>query len=105
MLVSGSQQFVIEQVLASEPHDMAYFWSTHQGAEIDLIIQRDAELYGIECKRTDAPKMTPSISHALNDLNLKRVAVIYPGPKRYSLADRVEAVPLAFLGSGNSLFD
>lgn len=96
--------FVIEQVLAAESHDMAYFWSTHQGAEIDLIIQRDAELFGVECKRTDAPKMTPSIGHGLNDLGLSRVAVLYPGPKRYSLSDQVEAVPLALLSSGNPLF-
>ena len=32
--------FVLEQVLAVEPHDEAYFWATHQGAEIDLILRR-----------------------------------------------------------------
>jgi hypothetical protein len=97
--------FVIEQVSAAEPHDFAYFWATHQGAEIDLIIQRDAKLFGIECKRTEAPKMTPSIGHGLDDLGLERVAVIYPGNKRYALADRVEAIPLASPGAGNPLFE
>lgn len=31
---------VIEQVLAAEPHNEAWFWATHQGAEIDLLLRR-----------------------------------------------------------------
>ena len=96
--------FVIEQVLAAEPHDQAYFWATHQGAEIDLILRRGDRLLGVECKRADAPRLTPSIRIALDDLHLERVAVIYPGTKRFALADRVEAVPLATLIETGKLF-
>ena len=67
--------FVIEQVLAIEPHDEAFFWATHQGAEIDLILRRGDRLFGVECKRADAPRLTPSIRIALDDLGLERVAV------------------------------
>ena len=52
----------------------------------------------------DAPRLTPSIRIALTDLGLERVAVVYPGSKRYPLADRVEAVPLAALAEPGSLF-
>ena len=97
--------FVIEQVLASEAHDLVYFWSTHQGAEIDLVIQRDADLFGVECKRTDTPKLTPSIKQGLKDLGLRKVAVIYPGSQRFPISDEVEAVPLASLAEGSPLFD
>lgn len=96
--------FVIEQVLANEPHDDVYFWGTHQGAEIDLILRRGDRLCGVECKRADAPRMTPSIRNALQDLPLDRVAVVYPGDRRYPLADRVEAVPLHALAERGSLF-
>lgn len=96
--------FVIEQVLAVEPHDEAWFWATHQGAEIDLLLQRGERLLGVECKRADAPRMTPSIRIAKQDLGLDQVAVVYPGDKRYTLADRVEAVPLATLARPGSLF-
>jgi hypothetical protein len=96
--------FVIEQVLASEPHDEAFFWGTHQGAEIDLLLRRGDRLLGVECKRADAPRMTPSIRIALEDLDLERVAVVYPGTKRYRLDDRVEAVPLAMLAEPGQLF-
>ena len=97
--------FVIEQLLKTEPHDEVFFWATHQGAEIDLILRRGDALYGVECKRTDTPRLTPSIRIALDDLNLKHVFVIYPGTQRFPLASQVEAVPLQTLVKGVSLLN
>ncbi len=96
--------FVLEQVLLMTDHDEAFFWATHQGAEIDLILLRGGELLGVECKRTDTPRMTPSIRHAIEDLGLTRVVVIYPGPKWYPIAERVEAVPLRTIWEGKPIF-
>jgi uncharacterized protein len=96
--------FVIEQLLKTEPHDEVFFWATHQGAEIDLILRRGDDLYGVECKRADTPRLTPSIRIALDDLKLKSVSVIYPGIQRFPLASQVEAVPLQVLSNGESLF-
>lgn len=96
--------FVIEQVLASEPHDEVFFWATHQGAEIDLLLRRGERLYGVECKRTDAPRVSPSIRIALDDLKLECVAVLYPGPRRFPLNERVEAVPVVELATPGALF-
>lgn len=96
--------FAIEQALASEPHDEAYFWATHQGAEIDLILRRGDALYGIECKRADAPRMTPSMRIALEDLGLKHIAILHPGSRRYALSEAVEAIPLAACASPGGIF-
>jgi len=96
--------FVIEQVLALEPHDEAFFWATHQGAEMDLILRRGTQLLGIECKRADSPRMTPSIRHALADLGLAKVAIIYPGKKRIPIAENTEVVPFHSLGLGKPVF-
>jgi predicted AAA+ superfamily ATPase len=95
--------FVIEQLLMTIPHDEAWFWATHQGAEIDLLLRCGDEMIGVECKRTDAPRVTPSIRTALEDLGLTRVLVIYPGTRRYPLADRVEAVPVGALAEPHQL--
>lgn len=86
--------FALEQVLATQGHDEAYFWATHQGAEMDLVLRGGSRLLGVEFKRADAPKVTKSMRIALEDLGLDRIAVVYPGEKRYPLADRIEAVPL-----------
>ena len=50
---------------------------------------------GLECKRADAPRLTPSMHIALADLKLDELHVVYPGAKPYMLADRVQVVPLA----------
>ena len=57
--------YVIEEVIRAVEPDEQYFWATHNGAEIDLIILKDGKKYGVECKRADAPKLTRSMQAAL----------------------------------------
>lgn len=92
--------YVIEEVLHAVRPDEAFFWATHQGAEIDLVLRVNGKMLGVECKRTDAPRMTPSIRIALEDLKLEAIAVVYPGSKRFSIAPGVEAVPLSDVVKG-----
>jgi len=97
--------YVIEEIFRACDFDEAYFWGTHNGAEIDLLLMRRGKMYGVECKYVDAPKVTASMTIALKDLKLERIAVIYPGKQRYEMADRIEAVPLqAIVGGWKSLF-
>ncbi len=86
--------FAIEQVLAIVPHDEAYFWATHAGAELDLLLQIGPKRLGIEIKRSDAPTLTPSMRTALADLDLERLIVLYPGERSYSLAEGVDVMPV-----------
>jgi hypothetical protein len=95
--------FVIEQILANEEYDEAFFWATHQGAEIDLILRKGDKFFGIECKRKDAPKITPSMKNALADLGLESIHVIYPGNKAYPIAENIQATPLKALAEGSVL--
>lgn len=89
--------YAIEEVLKALQPDDAHFWATHQGAEIDLILFKGSRRIGIECKRVDAPSITPSLRIAMADLKLDEVRVVYPGTKSYRLADGIEATPLADL--------
>jgi hypothetical protein len=85
--------YVIEETLYTLRPDEVYYWATHNGAEIDLVMIKDGQMLGVECKRLDAPRLTPSMKIALHDLQLERILVIYPGPQRYKIADRIIAVP------------
>jgi hypothetical protein len=89
--------FALEQVLRIARPDQAYFWATHQGAELDLLLFKDERRIGVEFKRSDAPKLTPSMRIAMDDLKLDALYVVYPGLHRYALAPKVEAVPLTAL--------
>jgi hypothetical protein len=92
--------YVVEEVLKSVEPDESYFWATHNGAEIDLVLRKAGRWLGVECKRMDGPRLTPSMRAALEDLQLERIAVIYPGTKRYPLADSVHAVPWHAIAQG-----
>jgi predicted AAA+ superfamily ATPase len=89
--------FALEQTLAILGERDAYYWSTLRGAELDLLLLRRGRRYGLEFKCTDAPSMTRSIHVALEDLELERLCVVYPGGEKYALHARVEALPLTAL--------
>lgn len=89
--------YVIEEVIKATASDEAYFWGTHSGAELDLLLIKDGKRIGIECKRMDAPRLTPSMRAAFADLELSKLLVIYPGPHSYALAENIRTIPLANL--------
>jgi hypothetical protein len=86
--------FALEQVLRLARPDEAYFWATHQGAELDLLLIKGSQRIGVEFKRVDAPKVTTSMRIAANDLKLDTLYVVYPGNERFMMTENIEAVPL-----------
>ncbi|MGD0091571.1 MAG: ATP-binding protein [Planctomycetota bacterium] len=86
--------YAVEEVLKALRPDEAYFWATHNGAELDLLLFKNGRRIGVECKRADAPTLTPSMRIALSDLKLDELHVVYPGERRYALGKNVEVVPL-----------
>jgi hypothetical protein len=66
---------------------------TQTGAELDLLLFLKGRI-GIEIKRADAPSMTPSMVSALNELQLHRLLVIYPGSTRYRLRPQAEVMSM-----------
>jgi predicted AAA+ superfamily ATPase len=92
--------YAVEEVLKALQPDDAYYWATHNGAELDLLLFKGRRRIGVECKRTDAPTLTPSMRTAFTDLKLDELHVVYPGKRAYTLADKVTVVPLAeFVGA------
>ena len=89
--------FALEQVLRLAQPDEAWFWATHQGAELDLLLIRGRQRVGVEFKRADAPRITPSMRIAMAELELDALYVVYPGQHRYCLDEGMEAVPLGHL--------
>ena len=92
--------YAVEEVLKAIQPDEAYFWATHQGAELDLLLFKNGKRIGVECKRRDSPSLTPSMRIALADLRLDRLHVVYPGDRRYALANHVDVIPLGDLVAG-----
>jgi len=91
--------FVIDQVIRQlgARRDECYFWATHAGAELDLLVMRGRHRIGIEIKRSVAPDFTPSMRSALADLRLQRLVVIHAGEETFNLHKRVEAISFSRL--------
>jgi predicted AAA+ superfamily ATPase len=89
--------FCVEQILNSCDSGDAYFWATHGGAELDLLLHTRGRRIGVEVKYADAPGLTRSMRIAMEDLRLDVLYVVYPGDERYPLAEGVEVLPLPAL--------
>ena len=94
--------YAVEEILKAVDPDEAYFWATHQGAELDLLLFKRGRRLGVEVKRSDAPGTTPSMRIAMDDLGLDQMIVLYPGSQRYSLGNRIDVVPLEALAEATA---
>jgi predicted AAA+ superfamily ATPase len=95
--------YAIEEAIKALQPDETYFWGTHSGAELDLLMLKNGKRIGVECKRMDAPRLTPSMKIAIEDLQLERLMVLYPGEKAYPLADQVKVIPLVYLADSKNI--
>ena len=98
-LKKHTRVFVIGRIvrrLQAAPEE-CFFWATHGGAELDLLVVRGRRRWGFEIKRTTAPSITPSMQSALADLRLKQLHVIHAGDHTFPRDRQIRAVTLARL--------
>jgi uncharacterized protein len=98
---SSWEGYAVEEAIKLVEPDEAYFWATHTGAELDLLLFKNGRRLGVEVKRQDAPQVTPSMRIALHDVRLDHLTVLYPGSRDFYLAERIRAVPLTALAAGD----
>lgn len=77
--------------------DECFFWATHAGAELDLLVARGQKRRGFEFKFSEQPKPTKSMFIALDDLKLDRLDIIHPGPHSFPLGERLFATSIRSL--------
>ncbi len=85
--------FMIENLIRRHRGDDVYYWKTHAGAELDLLVMTAKGRIGYEIKRSDAPVLTPSMRIAFSDLKLQKLMVVYPGKREYVLSSGITALP------------
>ena len=93
--------FALDQIirhLGAEPGEF-FYWATHGGAELDLLFVRGKMKWGFEFKCSSAPRLTPSMRHAVNDLKLTQLTVVHAGEHEFPLAEKINAVPLSRIQS------
>jgi uncharacterized protein len=91
--------FALELLVGALETRDAYYWATHGGAELDLMVMSRGRRYGFEFKYSDAPGTSRSMRSALADLGLEHLWVVYPGSEAYALDEAISVVPLLEIGS------
>lgn len=86
--------FCLEQILSVCGDHAAYFWGTHSGAELDLLLQHAGRRLGFEFKYSDRPATTRSMRIALQDLTLDHLYIVHPGEHEFSLDESITAIAL-----------
>jgi predicted AAA+ superfamily ATPase len=92
-LGSSWEGFCLENLISVLGTRNTYFWATHAGAELDLLVMAAGKRYGFEFKYADAPGITRSMHIAFKDLDLEHLWVVYPGREEYAIAEKITAIP------------
>lgn len=99
VLGASWEGYAVEQLighLRADPEE-CFFWATHSGPVLDLLIVRGRQRRGFEIKRTVAPRVTRSMHSALQVLRLDSLDVVHAGQATFPLAERIRAVSMTGL--------
>ena len=96
-VVGGSWEgFIIENILSVLPKGADYgFYRTTAGAELDLVLSLNGEIWAIEIKRTLSPKLSKGFVIAVGDVEAVHRYFIYAGQDEFPLGENTRAVGLA----------
>lgn len=88
--------FVIQEIRSRlrARTEECFFWATHAGAELDLLVVRGRQRRGFEIKHTSAPKTTKSMHRAMEDLQLDHLDVVHAGAESFPLAENIRALSI-----------
>lgn len=86
--------YAMENVISAAESGNVYYWATHSGAELDLLVMAKGKRYGFEFKYADAPGVTRSMRVVISDLGLDHLWIVYPGKQEYDLDSNISALPV-----------
>ena len=80
--------------------DRLWFYRSHEGAEIDLLIERGGRArVAVGVKRSSAPSAARGFSQACDDLGVEQRWVVYPGTERFPLRHGAQAIGVVELAA------
>ena len=91
--------FALEQILRTLRPAQAYYWATHGGAELDLLVSVQGKRYGFEIKLNESPAITASMRTAIEVLSLEQLWIVYPGTHAHPVDEKIALLPLTKIES------
>ncbi|WP_425636985.1 ATP-binding protein [Algoriphagus yeomjeoni] len=96
-VVGGSWEgFIIENIISVLPKGADYgFYRTSGGAELDLVLSLNGEIWAIVIKRTLSPKLSKGFLNAVEDISADHRYFIYAGKDEFPLGENTRAIGLS----------
>ena len=91
---SSWEGIVIENVIINMPGWDYFFYRTATGDEIDLLLKKGNQIIAIECKASDAPKVTKGFYRSLEVIKPNKTFIIAPTNDSYQIAENVTVIGL-----------
>jgi predicted AAA+ superfamily ATPase len=86
--------FVIEQIINRLKTRDYYYWRTHAGLELDLLVMKNGKRLGFEIKYSESPKVTRSMHQIIEDLKLDMFFIVYQGKHNAKLDEKIQLLPI-----------
>jgi uncharacterized protein len=91
---SSWEGIVIENIIVNMPSWDYFFYRTATGDEIDLILRKGNQTIAIECKASDAPKVTKGFYRSLEVIQPNKTFIIAPTNDTYKIAENITVIGL-----------
>ena len=91
---SSWEGIVIENVIVNMPGWDYFFYRTATGDEIDLLLKKGNQIIAIECKASDAPKVTKGFYRSLEVIKPNKTFIIAPTNDSYQIAENITVIGL-----------
>ncbi|MBP9793875.1 MAG: ATP-binding protein [Flavobacterium sp.] len=91
---SSWEGMVIENIIVNRPGWEYSFYRTATGDEIDLVMIKGDQCIAIECKASDAPKVTKGFYRSLEVIKPTKTFIIAPINDTYPIAENVIVIGL-----------
>lgn len=99
--------WVIEQLLGAlalaGESPRGFFWRTHGGAEVDLLVELRGRVIPIEIKMGGDPSVPRGLAECMKDLASPSGFVLHGGPDGFPLSRTVRAIPVSLLADPPAL--
>ena len=92
---SSWEGIVLENIIVNMPSWDYFFYRTATGDEIDLILKKGNQVIAIECKASDAPKVTKGFYRSLEVVKPNKTYIIAPTNDTYQIQENVTVIGLS----------
>lgn len=91
---SSWEGMVIENIIVNKSSWDYFFYRTATGDEIDLILKKGTKIIAIECKASDAPKVTKGFFRSLEVVKPDKTYIIAPTNDTYQIQENITVIGL-----------